>query len=162
MVLIMLMKGKGRRFSLLASLGIFLVSICLVLSTYKWNLVRRVHSISFLTRNEPENDSVFPSSVLENPAGDQFTTDGFTDVVQWDNYSLIVKGQRIFLQYVRVLSFDFLCSNSAMHHSSGEFHTFRLPVPSLWLDILQKAKAAGLNAVSVYTHCEIMSFCHFA
>jgi len=36
--------------------------------------------------------------------------------------------------------------------SSGEFHSFRLPVPSLWLDILQKVKAAGLNAVSVYTH----------
>lgn len=36
--------------------------------------------------------------------------------------------------------------------SSGEFHTFRLPVPSLWPDILEKFKAAGLNAVSVYTH----------
>ena len=29
-----------------------------------------------------------------------FTSNGLTDVVQWDNYSLIVKGQRIFLQYV--------------------------------------------------------------
>lgn len=36
--------------------------------------------------------------------------------------------------------------------SSGEFHTFRLPVPSLWPDILQKIKAAGLNAISLYTH----------
>jgi beta-galactosidase GanA len=36
--------------------------------------------------------------------------------------------------------------------SSGEFHTYRLPVPDLWLDILQKVKAAGLNAVSVYIH----------
>jgi hypothetical protein len=33
--------------------------------------------------------------------------------------------------------------------SSGEFHTFRLPVPDLWPDILQKMKAAGLNAVSL-------------
>jgi hypothetical protein len=41
--------------------------------------------------------------------------------------------------------------------SSGEFHTFRLPVPSLWLDILQKAKAAGLNAVSVYTHWGLLN-----
>lgn len=31
--------------------------------------------------------------------------------------------------------------------SSGEFHTFRLPVPDLWLDIFQKFVAAGLNAV---------------
>ncbi len=42
-------------------------------------------------------------------------------------------------------------------HSSGEFHTFRLPVPSLWPDILQKAKAAGLNAVSVYTHMGLIN-----
>lgn len=41
--------------------------------------------------------------------------------------------------------------------SSGEFHTFRLPVPSLWLDILQKFKAAGLNAVSVYTHWGLLN-----
>lgn len=36
--------------------------------------------------------------------------------------------------------------------SSGEFHTYRLPVPSLWPDILQKVKAAGLNGISVYLH----------
>jgi beta-galactosidase GanA len=41
--------------------------------------------------------------------------------------------------------------------SSGEFHTFRLPVPSLWPDILQKVKAAGLNAVSVYTHMGLIN-----
>jgi beta-galactosidase GanA len=43
-------------------------------------------------------------------------------------------------------------SNFLLFTSSGEFHTYRLPVPSLWPDILQKVKAAGLNAVSVYTH----------
>ncbi|KAG6835738.1 hypothetical protein H0H93_015139 [Arthromyces matolae] len=62
----------------------------------------------------------------------------FTDEVQFDNYSLILKGQRVFLH-------------------SGEFHTFRLPVPSLWPDILQKVKAAGLNAVSVYTHMGLIN-----
>ncbi|EPQ50957.1 glycoside hydrolase family 35 protein [Gloeophyllum trabeum ATCC 11539] len=61
------------------------------------------------------------------------TNNGRTDVVQWDNYSFVLNNQRIFLY-------------------SGEFHTFRLPVPSLWPDILQKVKAAGLNAISVYTH----------
>ncbi|KAI0033132.1 glycoside hydrolase family 35 protein [Vararia minispora EC-137] len=64
------------------------------------------------------------SSLLDN---------GRTTEVQWDEYSLLLRGQRIFLW-------------------SGEFHTYRLPVPDLWLDVLQKAKAAGLNAVSVYTH----------
>ncbi|KAJ7627105.1 glycoside hydrolase family 35 protein [Roridomyces roridus] len=56
-----------------------------------------------------------------------------TPDVQFDSYSLILKGQRVFLH-------------------SGEFHTWRLPVPSLWPDILEKAKAAGLNAISIYTH----------
>ena len=41
--------------------------------------------------------------------------------------------------------------------SSGEFHTFRLPVPSLWPDILQKFKAAGLNALSLYTHMGLIN-----
>ncbi len=56
-----------------------------------------------------------------------------TDLVQWDGYSLFVLGQRILLW-------------------SGEFHTWRLPVPDLWLDILQKTKALGMNAISIYVH----------
>ncbi|EME80492.1 glycoside hydrolase family 35 protein [Pseudocercospora fijiensis CIRAD86] len=53
------------------------------------------------------------------------------DIVTWDEHSLFVHRQR-------VLFF------------SGEFHPFRLPSPSLWLDILQKIKALGYNAVSAY------------
>ncbi|ETW79762.1 glycoside hydrolase family 35 protein [Heterobasidion irregulare TC 32-1] len=55
------------------------------------------------------------------------------DDVRRDNCSLVLQGQR-FLIY------------------SGEFHTYRLAVPSLWPDILQKIKAAGSNAISVYLH----------
>ena len=33
---------------------------------------------------------------------------------------------------------------------SGEFHPFRLPVPSLWLDVFQKVRALGFSAVSFY------------
>ncbi|GJF00021.1 glycoside hydrolase family 35 protein [Phanerochaete sordida] len=58
---------------------------------------------------------------------------GLSDTVQWDNYTLWIEGQRVFLH-------------------SGEFHTFRLPVPDLWLDIFQKMVAAGLNSVSIYIH----------
>jgi beta-galactosidase GanA len=35
---------------------------------------------------------------------------------------------------------------------SGEFHPYRLPVPGLWLDVFQKVKALGFNAVSFYVH----------
>ena len=33
---------------------------------------------------------------------------------------------------------------------SGEFHPFRLPVPSLWIDVFQKIKALGYSGVSFY------------
>ena len=51
--------------------------------------------------------------------------------VTYDNYSLMVDGQRVFVY-------------------SGEVHPFRLPSPSLWLDVLQKIKAAGFTAISCY------------
>jgi beta-galactosidase len=34
----------------------------------------------------------------------------------------------------------------------GEMHPWRLPVPEMWEDILQKIKAAGLNSMSFYSH----------
>lgn len=51
--------------------------------------------------------------------------------VSYDRYSLMVDGRRILLD-------------------SAEFHYWRLPSPSLWLDVLEKIKADGFNAVSVY------------
>jgi beta-galactosidase GanA len=51
--------------------------------------------------------------------------------VGWDKYSLTVDGKRTFIW-------------------SGEFHPFRLPSPSLWLDVLEKMKSEGYNAVSIY------------
>ncbi|KAG2357219.1 glycoside hydrolase family 35 protein [Suillus spraguei] len=74
--------------------------------------------------------------VVDVPEG--FTGNGRTNDVLWDEYSLIIKGQRIFIH-------------------SGEFHTFRLPVPGLWLDILQKVKAAGFNTISVYSHMALIN-----
>lgn len=53
--------------------------------------------------------------------------------VTWDGYSLFINDQRIFLW-------------------SGEFHPWRLPVVHKWRDVLEKIKAAGMNAISVYVH----------
>ncbi|TRM62987.1 glycoside hydrolase superfamily [Schizophyllum amplum] len=67
------------------------------------------------------------------------TDDGYTSQVSWDGYSFSIQTpsqdtpQRVFIQ-------------------SGEMHTWRLPVPTLWRDIVQKAKAAGLNCISIYFH----------
>jgi beta-galactosidase GanA len=51
--------------------------------------------------------------------------------VTYDGYSYLIDGKRVYLW-------------------SGEFHYFRLPSQQLWLDVLQKIKAAGFNAVSLY------------
>jgi beta-galactosidase GanA len=59
------------------------------------------------------------------------TSNGLTDAVTWDKYSLMVNNTRVYIY-------------------SAEFHYQRLPVPELWLDILQKFKANGFNAVSIY------------
>ncbi|RDI78175.1 hypothetical protein Vi05172_g11886 [Venturia inaequalis] len=56
---------------------------------------------------------------------------GYNKVVQWDHYSYIINGQRLYIW-------------------SGEVHYWRIPVPELWIDILQKVKAAGFNTVSFY------------
>ncbi|KAF3921690.1 Beta-galactosidase [Orbilia brochopaga] len=53
--------------------------------------------------------------------------------VTWDEHSLFIDGQRIFI-------------------FSGEVHPWRNPVQSLHLDVLQKLKSAGFNAVSIYFH----------
>ncbi|OTA99256.1 glycoside hydrolase family 35 protein [Hypoxylon sp. CI-4A] len=56
-----------------------------------------------------------------------------TASVTWDKYSMIIRGERMFI-------------------FSGEFHPWRLPSPGLWLDIFQKIKALGFNAVTFYTY----------
>ncbi|AEV86605.1 beta-galactosidase [Actinoplanes sp. SE50] len=51
--------------------------------------------------------------------------------VTFDRYSLMLDGRRTFVW-------------------SGEFHPYRLPSPDLWRDVLQKMKANGYTATSVY------------
>jgi beta-galactosidase GanA len=51
--------------------------------------------------------------------------------VTFDQYSMIIDGARVPIW-------------------SGEMHPFRLPSPQLWPDVLQKLRANGYNAVSIY------------
>ncbi|KAK1239242.1 hypothetical protein MKX08_006303 [Trichoderma sp. CBMAI-0020] len=53
------------------------------------------------------------------------------DIVTWDEDALYIHGERVVI-------------------FSGEVHPFRLPVPSLYLDVFQKIKALGFNMVSFY------------
>jgi beta-galactosidase GanA len=56
---------------------------------------------------------------------------GTAHTVTYDGYSFMIDGKRTYLW-------------------SGEYHYFREPNQDLWLDTLQKMKAAGFNAVSLY------------
>lgn len=69
-----------------------------------------------------------PSSLLSNGAEARAL---LQDIVTWDEHSLFINGTRVMV-------------------FSGEFHPYRLPVPSLWTDVLEKVKALGLDAVSIY------------
>jgi len=51
--------------------------------------------------------------------------------VTYDDYSFKLDGGRTYLW-------------------AGEFHYYRLPSPDLWRDVLEKMKAGGFNAVSLY------------
>lgn len=58
-------------------------------------------------------------------------------LVTWDKHSLFVRGERIVIL-------------------SGEFHPWRIPSSNLWLDVLQKIKALGYNAVSFYVNWALL------
>ncbi|MCS0601349.1 beta-galactosidase [Streptomyces sp. LP11] len=70
-------------------------------------------------------------SVPTGPAPVPPSADGRRHSIGYDHYSLLVDGRRLVVW-------------------SGEMHPFRLPSPSLWRDILQKMRAHGYNAVSIY------------
>ena len=65
------------------------------------------------------------------PAAAGPVPDGAARTVSFDQYSLLVDGERVPLW-------------------SGEIHPFRLPSPELWPDLLQKLRASGFNSISVY------------
>lgn len=60
-----------------------------------------------------------------------YKRDPLQNIVTWDEHSLYVNGERLFLY-------------------SGEVHPYRLPVPDLYIDLFQKIKALGYNGVSFY------------
>ncbi|MCO5613676.1 hypothetical protein L7F22_067954 [Adiantum nelumboides] len=61
------------------------------------------------------------------------SNNGDSSVLSWDKDTFTIAGEKVWL-------------------NSFEFHPWRLPVPELWRDPLQKLKAAGYNTVSIYTH----------
>lgn len=56
------------------------------------------------------------------------SSNGLTNAVQWDQYSLVVRGQRLFVWYVYVGNLYMYPNSILVEYRSGEFHPWRLPV----------------------------------
>ncbi|KAK0543686.1 hypothetical protein OC845_005996 [Tilletia horrida] len=91
------------------------------------------------TSSDPQSQQHIFQPNAGQKAGNDYRRARGTDqkAVQWDKYSMIIAGKRTFF-------------------FSVEFHPWRLPVPGLWRDVLDKVKAAGFNCVSIYTHWGLM------
>ena len=64
---------------------------------------------------------------------------GLNKVVQWDHYSFKINGRRLFV-------------------FSGELHYWRIPIPEVWDDLLEKIKAAGFTACKCFhTNLDLLS-----
>ena len=84
------------------------------------------------TSSGPAGTSAASNAVTPAPiASPKDVLRGSPQQVTYDQYSLKVGGKRVFI-------------------TAGEFDPWRTPSPSLWLDDLQKMKADGYNAVTVY------------
>lgn len=77
------------------------------------------------------------SGFSHTPRASSNTSDLLQDIVTWDEYSIMVRGERVLFY-------------------SGEFHPFRLPSPGLWLDVFQKIKAVGFSGVSFYVNWALL------
>ncbi|MEW2395467.1 beta-galactosidase [Streptomyces sp. NPDC046862] len=75
--------------------------------------------------------SLPPATAAAAPDTPIPSADGAEHAVSFDKYSMLIDGRRVVLW-------------------SGEIHPYRLPSPSLWRDVLQKLRAHGHNAVSIY------------
>ncbi|MDO4411579.1 MAG: beta-galactosidase [Cutibacterium sp.] len=73
----------------------------------------------------PDSDVVVPTQ----PA--TIIGDGKPHKVTFDKHSFMIDGERLNVY-------------------AGEFHYWRLPSPDAWRDVMQKIKASGFNAVSLY------------
>ncbi|KAF2258955.1 putative beta-galactosidase B [Lojkania enalia] len=95
------------------------------------NVFRRFASLSALALLGYIHTSV--SAQYSSPSQWPLHDNGLSDTVQWDHFSYKINGKRLFV-------------------FSGELHYWRIPVPEVWEDILEKIKAAGFTAFAFYGH----------
>ncbi|KAG9124447.1 hypothetical protein FRC07_011605 [Ceratobasidium sp. 392] len=88
-------------------------------------------ALAEIRERQTNNDQT--SKYIPSPGSAGFYVGNSTAAVTFDQHSILLDGKRIMV-------------------FAGEFHPWRLPSVPLWRDILEKMKAGGFNAVSIYTH----------
>ncbi|KAF8670795.1 Beta-galactosidase, domain 3 [Rhizoctonia solani] len=83
--------------------------------------------------HERQANSDQSSNYIPSPGSSGFYVGNSTAAVTFDQHSILLDGKRIMV-------------------FAGEFHPWRQPSIPLWRDILEKMKAGGYNAVSIYLH----------
>jgi beta-galactosidase GanA len=71
-----------------------------------------------------------------------------TDMVQWDGYSMFVLGQRLILWSGEIHRGYYILHNATC---AQIVTAWRILTPALYLDVMQRIKALGFNAISMYT-----------
>jgi hypothetical protein len=90
-------------------------------------------TLSFASPQTQSRDvTAIAASQASNSTSWPIENDSVNTVVEWDHYSIFVNGKRLFL-------------------FTGEMHYWRIPVPEMWTDILQKIKAAGFTGFTFYS-----------
>ncbi|KAG9085345.1 hypothetical protein FRC06_003654 [Ceratobasidium sp. 370] len=87
----------------------------------------------FAEIQERQTNTDQTSKYLPSPGSAGFYAGNSSAAVTFDQHSIMLDGKRIMV-------------------FGGEFHPWRLPSIPLWRDILEKMKAGGFNAVSIYIH----------
>ncbi len=96
------------------------------------NGISYTFSVRANTTSGPASDAAHSNQVTPRPVPPPGQVlRGKPRQVTYDSHSMIIGGKRVFI-------------------TSGEFDPWRTPSPSLWLDRLEKMKADGYNAVTVY------------
>ncbi|KAG8731749.1 hypothetical protein FRC10_001462 [Ceratobasidium sp. 414] len=96
----------------------------------------------FAEVQERQTNTDQASEYLPSPGSAGFYAGNSTAAVTFDQHSIMLDGKRIMV----------FGSVPNQLNQDGEFHPWRLPSIPLWRDILEKMKAGGFNAVSIYTH----------
>ncbi|CAE6538539.1 unnamed protein product [Rhizoctonia solani] len=111
--------------------GVFLLTLGWLTTTMRLSLLSTAGAFAGLVIAQSNAD--LSQKYVASPGSPGFYAGNSSAAVTLDQHSLLLDGKRIMV-------------------FSGEFHPWRLPSIPLWRDVLEKMKAGGFNAVSIYLH----------